>query len=94
VNYEDDYAKTVGSISAKAPTVAAFGTLATEVMGDAALAATPTAKRSRASSGARTRTARSTIVTFSRKNVRISSYRDDAIHTRVETWADGIVALE
>jgi hypothetical protein len=38
VNYEDDNAKTAGAISAKAPTVAAFGTLATQIMGNAVLA--------------------------------------------------------
>ena len=32
-------------------------------------------------------------VTFARDQVRISSYSDDAIRTRVETWADTVPAL-
>jgi len=102
VNYEDDYAKTVGSISAKAPTVAAFGTLATQIMGDAALAtamggdAVRDADKDVFSCQLKCKDANGEIyyITFTRKNVRISSYQDDAIRTRVETWADGIVALE
>jgi hypothetical protein len=33
------------------------------------------------------------IVNFSRQQVTISSYEDDAIRTRIETWADGVAAL-
>jgi len=32
-------------------------------------------------------------VNFSRQQVTISSYEDDAIRTRIETWADGVPAL-
>jgi hypothetical protein len=32
-------------------------------------------------------------VTFSRDQVRVSSYSDDAIKTTVETWADTVPAL-
>ncbi len=32
-------------------------------------------------------------VNFSRQQVTISSYTDDAIRTKVETWADGVSAL-
>ena len=32
-------------------------------------------------------------VTFARDQVRISSYSDDAIRTRVETWSDTVPAL-
>jgi hypothetical protein len=32
-------------------------------------------------------------VSFSRNRVTISSYSDDAIRTRIETWADGVAAL-
>lgn len=32
-------------------------------------------------------------VNFSRQQVTISSYEDDAIRTRIETWADGVTAL-
>jgi len=102
VNYEDDYAKTVGSISAKAPTVAAFGTLATQIMGNAALATAMGGDAVRDGDHeafscqlkCRDANGETYYVTFSRKNVRISSYQDDGIRTRVETWADGVVALE
>jgi len=33
-------------------------------------------------------------VNFSRQQVTISSYEDDGIRTRIETWADGVPALE
>jgi hypothetical protein len=33
-------------------------------------------------------------VTFTRKTVRISSYQDDAIKEKIETWADLVPALE
>jgi len=33
------------------------------------------------------------LVNFSRRQVTISSYEDDAIRTRIETWADGVAAL-
>jgi len=33
------------------------------------------------------------LVNFSRYQVTISSYEDDAIRTRIETWADGVPAL-
>jgi len=32
-------------------------------------------------------------VSFTRKSVRLTSYEDDAILTTVETWADGVTAL-
>ena len=33
------------------------------------------------------------FVTISRQQVAVSSYEDDAIRTRIETWADGVTAL-
>ncbi|HEX3001639.1 MAG TPA: hypothetical protein VHN82_04620 [Methanoregula sp.] len=33
------------------------------------------------------------FVTLTRTQVSISSYEDDAIRTRIETWADGVTAL-
>jgi hypothetical protein len=32
-------------------------------------------------------------VTFARDSVRLTSYSDDAIRTKVETWADTVAAL-
>ena len=33
------------------------------------------------------------MVTFSRDRVNLTSYSDDAIRTKVETWADTVAAL-
>ncbi|MFA4861251.1 hypothetical protein [Methanoregula sp.] len=33
------------------------------------------------------------FVNLSRRQVTVSSYQDDAIRTRIETWADGVAAL-
>ncbi|MDD1685342.1 hypothetical protein [Methanoregula sp.] len=33
------------------------------------------------------------LVNFSRQQVTISSYEDDSIRTKLETWADGVTAL-
>jgi hypothetical protein len=101
VNYEDTDGKRVGTISARSPTVAAFGTVASQIMGDAALAT--------AMGGDAVRDAAHDIfscqlkcydpsgeiyyVTFSRDAVRITSYQADAIRTTVEAWADEVPAL-
>jgi hypothetical protein len=33
------------------------------------------------------------MVTFGRKSISLTSYSDDAIRTRIETWADTVAAL-
>jgi hypothetical protein len=33
------------------------------------------------------------MVTFGRSSVSLTSYSDDAIRTRIETWADTVAAL-
>ncbi|MBT8508701.1 hypothetical protein AZH53_09820 [Methanomicrobiaceae archaeon CYW5] len=99
--YEDTELEQVGDISAQVETVAAFSAAATELMGNAALAAIigGTAVRD---------TAKDTFycklkchdpsgevyyVTFSRDKVRVSSYESDAIVGAVETWADTVPEL-
>jgi len=37
---------------------------------------------------------RDSYVTFTRKTVRVSSYQDDAIKGKVETWADAVPKLD
>ena len=54
---------------------------------------TATTRPSRQPSSATTRTANCTSVTFSRDQVTLTSYSDDAIRTKVETWADSVAAL-
>ena len=95
--YENTDADTVGDVSVKVASVAAFGTAAAHVMADNDLATAIGGTQSRD-------TAKDTFscklkchdangetyfVTLSRSKVRISSYADDAIRTTVETWADG-----
>jgi hypothetical protein len=101
VIYEDDDAKAVGNISARAPDIAGFDATSLELLGNAALsvAMSGTAVRDYARDGyycqLRCHDAGGEIyyVTFTRKNVRISSYQDDTIRTAVETWADSVPAL-
>ncbi len=101
VNFEDDDGKRVGAISARAPTVAAFGTVATNLMGNAALAtamggeAVRDAEHDSYSCQLKCHDPSGEIyyVTFSRDAVRITAYEDNAIRTTVETWADGMPAL-
>ena len=101
IAYEDGEANTVGSISARSPTVAAFDGTALEIMGNAALATamggTPVRESDRESFSAQLKChdagGEIYYVTFSRDSVRITSYEDDLIRTTVETWADTVPAL-
>jgi hypothetical protein len=101
VVYEDDEARIVGQVSLRSPTVAAFEANAAEVMANAALAAAMggdavrDAAKETYSCQLRCHDPSGEVyyVTFTRKNVRISSYQDDAIRTAVEAWADTVPAL-
>jgi hypothetical protein len=101
VNYEDNEGTRVGTATARAPTVAGFGTAATLIMADTDLAAAlggsavRDAARETFSCQLRCHDANGEdySVTFTRNRVRISSYEDDAILTRIETWADTVAAL-
>ena len=96
IEYENAEAKIVGSVSARAPTVAGFNGTVTAVLADAALA---TAMGGDANHVAEDDSFSATLkchdangetytVTFSRDEVRVASYSDDAILTAIETWAD------
>jgi len=101
INYEDLDAKTVGTITAKAPGVAAFETVAAGILADAALAtamggdAVRDFARESYSCQLKCNDPSGELyyVTFSRDAVRITSYEDDAIRTAVEAWADTVPAL-
>ena len=102
VNFIDDDGKRVGTVSIQSPTIAAFNANAAEVMDNAALAAAMGGEAVR-NGPAETYYAQlkchdpsgdDYYVTFTRKTVRISSYQDEAIRTRVETWADTVGTLE
>jgi len=101
INYEDLDANRVGSISAKAPGVAAFETVAADILANTALAIAmggdPVRDYAHESYSCQLKchdpSGEIYYVTFSRDSVRITSYEDDAIRTAVETWADTVPAL-
>ncbi|NYT06512.1 MAG: hypothetical protein GKC04_09155 [Methanomicrobiales archaeon] len=101
INYETGEGDTIGTLTLRAPDVAAFGSAAAEVMGDAALAlamggtAVRDAGRDAFSCQLRCHDPAGEIyfVTFTRNRIRITSYGDDAIRATVEAWADTVPAL-
>lgn len=101
VVYEDGLAKTVGSISIKAPTSSAFTTDLTTILNTAALGTamggTPSHDSSEDNFSVTVKCHDPNdelyTVTFKRDSVVVASYEADAILTAVETWADTIPAL-
>ncbi len=89
-------AKIVGYTTARAPTVTAFNSAVTAILADTALAtgmggdAIHVAEEDTFSATLKCHDASGEIyyVAFSRDQVRVSSYSDDAILTTIETWAD------
>jgi hypothetical protein len=99
--YQDSDAKTVGTESGRFSTVAGFNAGATALLGSAALTAahggTPVRDTGNETYSA-TLNCHDTngeiyMVTFGRDSVSLTSYSDDAIRTKVETWADTVAAL-
>ena len=101
IAYQDLEAQTVGTVTAKAPTVAAYGANVTAVMesADIATAMGGTAVHAleddsfSASLKCHDENGELYTVTFTRDRVTVGSYSDDAILTTVETWADTVPAL-
>jgi hypothetical protein len=101
VIYEDAEAKSVGLVTARGKTIAGFTAAIAEILANAELAAAMGGDAVRDSESEsyscslRCHDANGEVyyVTFSRDQVRITSYSDDAIRTRIETWADTIPAL-
>ena len=99
--YEDGEAQTVGTVSAKCPTVAAYTANVATVLANAALASAMGGTAAHAtdsdsfSATLRCHDANGELynVALSRSRVTLSSYEDDAIRTAVETWADTVPAL-
>jgi hypothetical protein len=100
VVYQDADAKTIALITVRAPTIAAFTAAANQIAANTQLAAlggspvrdTP---NERFAATLRCHDANGEIyfVNFSRDQVTLTSFSDDAIRSRVETWADTIAAL-
>jgi len=101
VFYQDSNAKTVGNESGRFNTIAGFNAGATALIGSADLASAHggTAIRDTDnetySATLKCRDANGEIymITFGRDSVSLSSYSDEAIRTKVETWADSVAAL-
>ena len=101
VVYQDSDAKIVGNDSARFNTIAGFNAGATALLASAALTAAHTGTPLRDSANetfsatlkCHDATGEIYMVTFGRDTVSITSYSDDAIRTRVETWADTVTAL-
>ena len=101
IAYEDNEAVTVGQVTAKCPTVAAYNSNVTTIVGNAALA---TAMGGTAAHVSDADTFQATVrchdangelytVTIGRETVTVSSYSADAILAAVEAWADAVPAL-
>jgi hypothetical protein len=99
--YEDTNGKERGHIIIQAPTIAAFNSIAARVLADAQNATDMGGPGHRdvekegysATLKCHDQNGELYNVVFARKVVRLSSYSDDAIRNRVETWADGVAAL-
>ena len=101
VIYENGEAQTVGTVTAKCPTVAAYTANVATVLGNAALA---TAMGGTAAHSTDDDTFSAVVkchdangelytVTIGREAVSVSSYAADAILATVEAWADAVPAL-
>ena len=101
VIYQDANGKSVGTDSCKFGSVAGFNAGATALLGSAPLSAAHGGTAVRDSDNEtysatlKCRDANGEIymLTFSRDRVSLTSYSDDAIRTKVETWADTVAAL-
>lgn len=99
--YQNSDGKAIGLITVRAPTIASFTTVANRILNDhdIATAIGGTAFRDLAdekfTATLKCHDANSELyfVNFSRDQVTITSYSDEAIRNRVETWADTVAAL-
>ena len=101
VVYQDALAKTVGTDSCKFGSIAGFNAGAAALLASAPLAAAhggtavrdPASETYSATLNCRDPNGELYMVTLSRSRVNLTSYSDDAIFTKVETWADTVAAL-
>ncbi len=103
IEYLDTLGKTRGAITISAPTRDAYDTIIAELLAATAITtaygADAVANRNTAKDSWNVRlkihdpTGENYFLNFTRKELRINSYEADAILTKVETWADGVAAL-
>jgi hypothetical protein len=99
--YQDADAKTVGSDSGKFNSVAGFTAGAAALLASAPLTAAHLGSPVRdldnetysATLRCRDPNGELYMITFGRESVSLTSYSDDGIRTKVETWADTVAAL-
>ena len=99
--YENLEARTVGYVTARAETIAGFNAAKTAILADTALATaiggdavnSPDDERYSVTLKCHDANGEIYYVAFSREQITVSSYADDTILTRVETWADSKPAL-
>jgi hypothetical protein len=99
--FENDEAKTVGQISVKAPTSAAFNTNVSTIVANATLSTAMGGTSSHDSSEDKfsctlrchDSNGELYIVTLSRDKLRLSSFEADTIRTSLDFWADTLPAL-
>ena len=99
--YENGEAETVGTVTAKCPTVAAYTSNIATVLGNAALATAMGGTAAHAtdddsfSAVVKCHAANGELftVTLGREAVSVSSYSADSILSAVEDWADSVPAL-
>jgi hypothetical protein len=100
--YQDAEANTIAVITIRASTIAAFTSAANQIKEDAQLKTTfggtnfRDAENEKYATTLRCHDVNGEIysVNFSRDQVTLTSYTDEAIRSRVETWADTVPALE
>jgi hypothetical protein len=101
VFYQDSDAKIIAVISMRAPTIAAFTNVANHIAADTDVAAAIGGSAVRDfdnekfAATLRCHDANGEIyfVNFSRDQVTLTSFSDEAIRSRVETWADTVAVL-
>ncbi|MFA4824387.1 MAG: hypothetical protein WC593_04435 [Methanoregula sp.] len=99
--YQDAEANTVALITVRAPTIAAFTSVANQIKDDTSIATALGGSPYRDTDSEkfaatlRCHDANGEIyyVNFSRDQVTLTSFSDEAIRSRVETWADTVTAL-
>ena len=99
--YQDPLAKNVGKASESYNSIAGFNAGIAAVLANSAnvtahggtVARDPASDNFTATLKCHDPNGELYLVNFSRQQVTISSYEDDSIRTRVETWADGVPAL-
>ena len=103
IEYVNPLGDTLGTIVIDAPTRDAYDDIIAEILATTAItqayAADATATRNTAKDSWNVRlkihdpTGEIYYLNFTRKDLKISSYEADAILTKVDTWADGVAAL-